>query len=148
MKRLVAVALLALAVAAPASACVKHPSVTSLEGQIMCPTCHTTLDQSDSAVARRIEAYIARRSAAGATDCQIKQELVDQFGESILAAPPKKGLDLLAWWLPLGGIIVAALAIGAGVWRWSRGRDGEPPQDRLDPELERRVDDALAGFDG
>jgi cytochrome c-type biogenesis protein CcmH len=147
VKRLVAVASVALAVAAPASACVKHPSLTSLEGQIMCPTCHTTLDQSDSAIAKRIEAYIVRRSAQGATDCQIKQELVDQFGESILAAPPRKGFDLLAWWLPIAGILVGAAAIAAGVWRWSRGRDAEPPA-RLDPELERRVDDALAGFDG
>ena len=148
MKRLLVVALLALAVAAPASAaCVKHPSLASLEGQIMCPTCHTTLDQSDSAIAKRIEAYIVRRSRHGATDCQIKQELVDQFGESILAAPPRKGFDLLAWWLPIGGIIVAAAAIAAGVWRWSRVRDPEPSE-RLDPELERRVDDALTGFDG
>jgi len=148
VKRLLAVALVALAAAAPASAaCVKHPSLISLEGQIMCPTCHTTLDQSDSAIAKRLEAYISRRSAQGATDCQIKQELVAQFGESILAAPPRKGFDLLAWWLPVAGILVAAAAIGAGVWRWSRTRDPEPPE-RLDPELERRVDEALAGFDG
>ena len=148
MKRFIVLALVALAAAAPASAaCKKHPSLTSLEGQIMCPTCHTTLDESDSAIAKRIEAYIVRRSAQGATDCQIKQELVDQFGESILAAPPRKGFDLLAWWLPIGGIIVAAAAIAAGVWRWSRARDPEPSE-RLDPELERRVDDALTGFDG
>jgi cytochrome c-type biogenesis protein CcmH len=148
VRRSVVVALVALACAGPASAaCVRHPSLTSLEGQIMCPTCHTTLDQSDSAIAKRIEAYISRRSAQGATDCQIKQELVDQFGEAILAAPPRKGFDLLAWWLPLGGILVAAAAIGAGVWRWSRVREPEPAAG-LDPELERRVDEALAGFDG
>jgi cytochrome c-type biogenesis protein CcmH len=148
VRRLLLVAFVALAAAAPASAaCVKHPSLASLEGQIMCPTCHTTLDQSDSAIAKRIEAYIVRRSSQGATDCQIKRELVDQFGEAILAAPPRKGFDLLVWWLPIGGIVVAAVAIGAGVWRWSRARDPEPPE-RLDPELERSVDDALAGFDG
>ena len=32
-----------------------------LEGQIMCPTCHTTLDQSDAAAAQRIKAYIQKR---------------------------------------------------------------------------------------
>jgi cytochrome c-type biogenesis protein CcmH len=150
--RLLAVALVALVLAAPAAACTTpRASLTSLEGQVMCPTCHTTLDQSDSAAAVRIRAFIRRRIAACATASQIKRELVDQFGERILAAPPHKGFDLLAWWLPLGGIIAGAVAIGAGVWRWSRRDGGEPPgaePQRLDPELERRVDEALAGFDG
>ena len=149
--RVVAVALVALAAAPLASAACTKPraSLTSLEGQVMCPTCHTTLDQSDSAIAKRLEAYISRRSAQGATDCQIKQELVAQFGESILAAPPRKGFDLLAWWLPIAGLVLGAGAIGFGVWRWSR-RDAPPPAERepgLDPELERRVDEALAAYD-
>jgi cytochrome c-type biogenesis protein CcmH/NrfF len=66
---------------------------------------------------------------------------------AILAAPPKKGFDLLAWWLPLAGILIAAAAIGAGAWRWSRRREPEPVE-QLDDEAERRVDEALAGFDG
>jgi len=146
--RALAVALVALAAAAPAAACSKpRTTLASLEGQVMCPTCNTTLDQSDSAVANRIRVYIRKRIDACATADQIKQELVDQFGQSILAAPPKKGFDLLAWWLPIAGLVVGAGAIGVGVWRWSRKdrpRD-EPP---LDPELERRVDEALARFEG
>jgi cytochrome c-type biogenesis protein CcmH len=148
--RLLAVSLAALAAAGSAAACAKpRTSLASLEGQVMCPTCNTTLDQSDSAVANRIRVYIRKRIAACATAGQIKQELVDQFGRSILAAPPKQGFDLLAWWLPIAGLLVGAGAIGFGVWRWSRRRDDEPPPQRgLDPELERRVDEALAGFDG
>ncbi len=115
----------------------------------MCPVCHTTLDQSDSPTAKAIERFISQRIAACETGSQIKRELVDSFGPAILAAPPKKGFDLLAWWLPLGGILLAAAAIAVGVWRWSRSRDAEPaPADeRLDPELDRRVDDALARFE-
>lgn len=148
MRRLLVTALAGLALAAPAAACTDpRASVTALEGQVMCPTCNTTLDQSDSAIARRLRDYIRKRVDECATGGQIKQELVDQFGPAILAAPPKKGFDLLAWWLPLGGILIAAAAIGAGAWRWSRRREPEPV-DRLDDEAERRVDEALAGFDG
>ena len=135
---------------AAAGACA-HPraSLTSLEGQVMCPICHTTLDQSDSTEARRIEAFIRARIARCETAAQIKRELVAQFGQRILAAPPHKGFDLLAWWLPLGGIIAGALAIAAGVWRWSRGRDRDADERApLDPALESRVDEALARFDG
>jgi cytochrome c-type biogenesis protein CcmH len=136
---------------ASAAAACAHPrtSLTSLEGQVMCPICHTTLDQSDSSEAKRIEAFISARIARCESAAQIKRELVSQFGQRILAAPPHRGFDLLAWWLPLGGIIAGALAIAAGAWRWSRGRDRdarEPPP--LDPALESRVDDALARYEG
>ena len=148
--RLLAVGVLALALAPAAAACA-HPraSLTSLEGQVMCPICHTTLGQSDSAVAKRIEAFIGARIARCETASQIKRELVDEFGPAILAAPPHKGFGLLAWWLPLGGIIAGALAIGGGAWRWSRRREPTAEESApLDPALDSRVDEALARYDG
>jgi cytochrome c-type biogenesis protein CcmH len=149
VRRSLLACVLLLAAAGPAAACTNpRASLTSLEGQVMCPTCNTTLDQSDSAVADRIRVLIRRRIAQCWTASRIKRELVDDFGPAILAAPPKKGFDLLAWWLPLGGILAAAAAIGVGAWRWSRrGEDEPPPPEGLDPELERRVDEALAGFE-
>ena len=85
----------------------------------MCPTCHTTLDQSNSAAAHQIEAFIAVRIARCESEEQIKTELIANWGTVILAAPPRKGFDLLVWWLPLGGIIArrrrsSASAPGAG----------------------------------
>ena len=141
----------ALAVAAPAaSACTPKTSLAYLEGQIMCPTCHTTLDQSDSPAAKRIEALISKRVAQCWTAAAIKSELVANFGAGILAAPPRKGFDLVAWWLPIAGVVAGAAVLAFGVWRWSR-RDGEPQPpadgDGLDPESERRLDEALAHFE-
>ena len=137
----------ALVLAGPAAACA-HPrtSLTYLEGQVMCPTCHTTLDQSDSAAAQRIEHFIQLRIDQCATAGQIKSELVANFGAGILAAPPHKGFDLLAWWLPIGGIILGGIAVAFGVWRWSRARapDDETP---LDADTERQLDELLARMD-
>ncbi len=144
-----AVVALTLAFASPAAAACAHPrtSLSYLEGQVMCPTCHTTLDQSDSSAARRIEAFIQTRIDQCATADQIKSELVANFGAGILAAPPHKGFDLLAWWLPLGGLAAGALLLGFGVWRWSRARtpDERPPP--VDEETERRLDELLARLD-
>src|SRR5581483_12051119 len=84
---------------APAAASERHPTLNELEGEVMCPTCHTTLDQSSAPAARRIEAFIRRRIAAGDTKSEIKAKLVAQFGPSILAAPPKHGFNLIVWWL-------------------------------------------------
>ena len=150
--RLLGVAAAALVLAGPAAACTRpRTSLTYLEGQIMCPTCHTTLDQSDSAAARQIEAYIQKRVAACATAGQIESELVANYGDGILAAPPRKGFDLLAWWLPIAGVLAGAGLLALGVWRWSRrpGDDEPPPptEPALDDETERRLDDLLARLD-
>jgi cytochrome c-type biogenesis protein CcmH/NrfF len=144
-----AVIALALAFAGPAAAACAHPrtSLSYLEGQVMCPTCHTTLDQSDSSAARRIEAFIQTRIDQCATADQIKSELVGNFGAGILAAPPHKGFDLLAWWLPLGGLAAGALLLGFGVWRWSRARTPEDRPPPVDDETERRLDELLARLD-
>ena len=155
MIRFAVVILVALAVAPSALACNAHPSQAQLEGQVMCPVCGTTLDQSESPAAQQIKTVIAQRIAAGDSDCRIKDRLVAEYGDSILAAPPKRGFGLLAWWVPLAGILVAAVAVGAAAWRWSRRRDALTAVDpslngrgRLDPDLERRVDEELARFDG
>jgi cytochrome c-type biogenesis protein CcmH len=146
--RTLAVVAAALALAGSASACAKpRASLPALEGQIMCLTCNTTLDQSDSAFAQRVERLIRVRIAQCKTEGQIKSELVAMFGDRILAAPPHKGFDLLAWWLPLGGVVAGALLLAVGVWHWSRrARDPvvEPP---IEPELDARVDELLAKWD-
>jgi cytochrome c-type biogenesis protein CcmH/NrfF len=152
MLRLAAVLVVALVFAAPASACA-HPrtSLTYLEGQVMCPTCHTTLDQSDSQAAHQIEVFISRKIAACWTVPQIESALVANYGQGILAAPSHKGFDLLAWWLPIAGVLAGALVLAFGVWRWSRRREpGEPDEPEgsgLDEETERRLDDVLARFE-
>src|SRR5712692_3951677 len=140
---LIAFALLA---AAPARASERHPTLAELEGEVMCPTCHTTLDQSNSPEARRIEQFIRERIAVGDTKSEIKAKLVAQFGQSILAAPPRHGFDLLAWWLPIGGVVAGGVILGIGAWRWSRMREPSlsPEPSALDPELERRLDEELA----
>jgi cytochrome c-type biogenesis protein CcmH len=149
--RLAAVAAAALVCAGPAAAACAHPktSLTYLEGQIMCPTCHTTLDQSDSQAAERIRVLIQQHIDRCETADQIRTMLVANYGSRILAAPTHKGLDLLAWWLPLGGVIGGAAVLALGVWRWSRKRDDEPddPGAALDAGDEQRLDELLAHLD-
>ena len=148
MKRLAIVALLAGVIGVPAArASEQHPTVAELEGEVMCPVCGTTLDQSDSPAAEQIKRVIRRRIAAGDTKSEIKARLVANYGDAILAAPPHRGLGLLAWWLPIGGIVLAAAVVGIGAWRWSRAREPAPRAGPLDPALERRLDDELRRFE-
>ncbi len=139
---LIAVVVAPLAIAGP-------PHQADLEAEIVCPTCKTTLDQSSSPIATRMKTYIRARIAAGDSAAEIKAQLVDQFGPAVLAEPPKRGFDLLAWLVPLGALAAGAVFVAALAWTWSRRRDvaDETEEGVLDPDLERRVDEELARFE-
>ena len=145
---LVALAALLLA-AAPAAASERHPTQGELEGEVICPTCHVTLDQSNSPIANEMKRFIAGRIAAGDTRTEIENKLVANFGPSVIARPATHGFDLLAWLLPLVALVAGAAVVGFAAWRWSRARAPAPTGDEapLDPELERRVDEELARFE-
>jgi cytochrome c-type biogenesis protein CcmH len=149
VSRVLAATLAALTLVAVAAAA-GPPTQADLEAEIVCPTCKTTLDQSNSPIATRMKSFIRVRIAAGDSAAEIKAQLVDQFGPAVLAEPPKRGFDLLAWLLPLGALAVGAVVVAALAWTWSRRRDDEGAEDEgdLDPDLERRVDEELARFDG
>ena len=153
MTRLLLFAALALAVSAPAFAA-ERPTLADLEDEVICPTCNTTLELSSSPIAERMRVFIRARIAAGDSKGEIKDKLVAEFGEGVLAAPPRRGFNLLAWLLPAGG---APSRGGLAAWRAPAPRqDGQREHRReraangrvpLDPELERRVDEELARYE-
>ena len=155
--RRAAVVLLLLALALPATAVAseKHPTLRELEGDLMCPTCGTSLELSNAPAANQIRRFVRARIAAGDTKSEIEDKLVAEFGRGVLASPPKEGFDLLAWVLPLLALGLGAAVIGLLVVRWSRSRDpapdaGSPEANgrvQLDPVLEQRIDDELARFE-
>lgn len=150
--RLAVALLVVLLLAAPATAAGK-PTLAELEHEVMCPTCHTLLELSQAPIADRMRAFIRRRIAAGDSDAQIKQRLVAQFGEGVLAAPPAQGFGLVAWLLPVAGSLAVGAVVLVMLRRWKRERDAEPAVAagaagaQLDPELARRLDRELARFE-
>lgn len=156
IRRSLLVIVVLLAIVPSALASEARPTLEELENEIICPTCHALLSLSDAPVADQIRDLIRERIAAGDTKGEIKDRLVSEFGEAVLAAPPKEGLNLLAWLLPLVGILVATVAVGVVIRRWARsagrrGAEGDvtarEADPALEPDIERRVDDELARFD-
>lgn len=143
-----AIALLLLtAPAALAAACPKT-SLADIEDEVMCPVCGTSLElASEAPQAQRQRAEIERLVATCASKDEIKDRLVAELGEGVLALPDDSGFDLAAYVVPGLGILLAGGAVGAAAvgWRRTRGDDpddvGDAPSkasaDRLQEDLDR-----------
>lgn len=150
MKRvapIVAVLVLALATSAgPASA----TTVNEIEGEVMCPVCGTLLELAESPQAKRQKVFIKRLVASGASKEQIKDALVAEYGEEVLALPDGEGFNLSAYVVPIVAFVLAAIALAFGVARWRR--DSDPPDGGPAPEGpsaadSERLDADLARYD-
>jgi len=147
--RLVLLALVALAVLAPTTAAGQRASLIEIEKQVMCPVCGTLLQLAESPQALREKAFVRRLIAAGKTEAQIKDALVAEYGDEVLALPQGSGFSLSAYVVPIVAFVVAAIALAIGVMRWRRAGGRSDPQgpqpcapegddaDRLDADLAR-----------
>jgi len=149
VRRLAALAALLLVAASVASAATPQFSQEEIETEVMCPVCGTRLDLSHSPAANQIRAFIEEKRDAGWTKQQVKDALVAQFGQRILATTPTSGSGLFAWVVPLvAGIIGVAVAVGlVVVWRRRPRSVPEPVAAPLDDDARRRVDEALRDFE-
>ncbi len=99
-------------------------TVDTVSATVMCPTCDTTLDQSDSPSAQRMRTYVTAAVAAGWTEGEIREGLVAEYGgdESVLATPRAQGIGLLAWLVPAGVALLALLGGALVLRRWRTPR--------------------------
>jgi cytochrome c-type biogenesis protein CcmH len=147
----VALALLAaLILAAATGAAAPRTSLSAVENEVMCVTCRVPLSIADSPEADRERAFIDARIRQGDTKAEIKQALVAQYGDRVLATPSDHGVDLAAWLVPGALVVLALVALGIALPRWRRSRERAAPALRppLDPADARRLDEDLARFDG
>jgi cytochrome c-type biogenesis protein CcmH len=122
---LLAAALLALAPVA-AGAAAPRTSLSEVESEVMCPVCGTLLELAESPQAQREKAFIKQLVSSGATKEQIKDALVAEYGQEVLALPEGKGFSLSAYVVPVIALVLAAIALAFGVWKWRRaGGSGE-----------------------
>ncbi|MHB1810468.1 MAG: cytochrome c-type biogenesis protein CcmH [Solirubrobacteraceae bacterium] len=136
-------ALLALALAAPATALASfaHPTLPEIETQAMCVTCKIPLNTAESPQASAEREFIKEQIAAGENEGGVKKALVAQYGPAVLTLPSAKGFDLAAYLVPIA-VVVALLAILAMLLpRWlaasKRGRFAAAAPRMSDSDAER-----------
>ncbi|HEU5252184.1 MAG TPA: cytochrome c-type biogenesis protein CcmH [Solirubrobacterales bacterium] len=147
--RLTLILAIALAVLAPAAAAEGGASLTEIEKQVMCPVCGTLLQLAESPQAQRERAFINRLIDEGRSEEEIRDALVAEYGDEVLALPPDSGFSLSAYLVPIVAFLAAVAALAIGVLRWRRrGSDG-PPDSGRGPSGEdaERLDADLARYD-
>ena len=146
--------LLALLMLAPAALAQDCPQTTlgDIEDEVMCPVCGTPLGLATEAPqAQREREYIQGLIDDCRSKDDIKQALVAQFGEEVLALPGDEGDDdlgdVLVYVVPALGILLAAAGIAFAVLRW---RGAGPRRGRPAPAAaadSTRVDDDMERYD-
>jgi cytochrome c-type biogenesis protein CcmH len=147
-------ALLALVLPlAPAASAVVTPraSLTDIENDVMCLTCHEPLAVAESPQADAERSFIRTLIAQGETKAQIETALVAQYGPAVLGRPPAHGFNLTVYILPPALVLIGAgmLAFTLPKWRRrSRAAEAEAAErarsaPQLSPDDARRLDEDL-----
>ncbi len=153
MKRTIALVLALTVLPAAVAAAAPEPqtTVTTIEGEVMCPICGTLLELSDSPQARREKVFVAKLVAEGKSKTEIKDALVTQYGPEVLAVPRGSGFDLTAYLVPIVALLAAIVALALAVFRWrrdGRGKSEAVASERpLPDEDAERLDADIARYD-
>jgi cytochrome c-type biogenesis protein CcmH len=140
-----------LVAAGPAVAATTRTSLPQIERQVMCVTCKIPLNVAESPQATRERVFIRSLIAKGLDEGQVKDQLVDQYGASVLGLPADHGFNAAAYLVPLAAVVVLAGTFFLLLPRWRRRARaqalGESPPEPLAAPDAARLESDLARFD-
>lgn len=106
--------------------------IARLSESFACPECRgQAVSESNAGVAIEIRQFIRNQVTAGATDEEIRDQLVVSYGSRVLLNPPGEGFSSLIWILPVMVLVGGSAAVGWTVRRSSTGSRDATEADRL-----------------
>ncbi len=109
--------------------------------QLRCLVCQNqTIEESNAELALDLRRQIREQIAAGKSDAEITQYMVDRYGDFVLYRPPLKSTTLLLW---IGPALLLLVGIAVLV-RVLRSRRAAPEDAPLSPEEHARAARLLA----
>jgi cytochrome c-type biogenesis protein CcmH len=137
------------------SAEVNAATVSDISKQLICQCgCNMVLLNCTHAECSWREAMISsirERIAQGQSEREIIQFLVTQYGEKVLAAPPKRGFNLMAWITPFVALLFGGGIIGIMLRKWlKKGRElmvtPQVEEEEKDKKYQHQLEKELAEF--
>jgi cytochrome c-type biogenesis protein CcmH len=122
----------------------------SLSAEIRCLVCQNqSIDDSDASLARDLRLLVREQIAAGRSDQDIRDFLVERYGAFVLLNPPVQNSTLLLWFGPL--IVLFCGVIGLIVFFRRRGHAalaGDGLSDAERARIERLLSERDSNEDG
>lgn len=100
--------------------------VNEIASQLYCPVCENTpLDVCPTQACYQWRELIRLQLAEGKTEEEIKQYFVDNYGDRVLAEPPRTGLHWLVYILPPAVILLGAILLFKNFQVWTKPKVAE-----------------------
>ena len=128
-------------------------TVTGISKELICQ-CGCTMVLSNCSHAEctsrdTMTTVIGQKLDQGEPPAQIIQYFVAQYGEQVLASPPKRGFNLTAWLLPFAALLFGGGVIYVALKGWlRRGKSVQtiPRAEEPDEEYRHRLEKELEEF--
>ena len=89
----------------------------TISQELRCPVCQNqSIDDSDSDLAHDLRVLVRERLEKGDSDAQVKQYIVDRYGDYVLLNPPFKKTTLVLWMGPLV-LLLCAFLVARGFFK-------------------------------
>ncbi|HWH19855.1 MAG TPA: cytochrome c-type biogenesis protein CcmH [Solirubrobacterales bacterium] len=125
--------------------------LNEIEEEVMCPVCGTLLALAESPQATREKAFVEKLVKQGQGKDEIKEALVAQYCDAVLAEPKGSGFSLSAYVVPIVAFAVAVVLLAFAVWRWRKAagsrEERKPEVEGPSAEDRERLDADLARYD-
>lgn len=101
--------------------------VNAVAHKLYCPVCESTpLDVCPTDACKDWRELIRTMLTEGKTEEQILQHFVDQYGDRVLAEPPRTGLNWLIYLLPPAVILAGAILLFRSLKEWTKPKTAVP----------------------
>lgn len=106
---------------------VTDDEVNEIAEDLFCPVCESTpLDVCPTQACADWRALIREMLAEGKSEQEINEYFARQYGDGVLADPPRRGFNLVLWFFPIVAVIVGGVFFGRYI---SQIRSGDVVED-------------------
>lgn len=111
--------------------------VFELARQLRCPVCTSeSVGDSSAAISIEMRNEIRDQIALGKTDGEILAFFQERYGDWVLLEPPREGIHLFVWILPVVGVVAGGAGLALLMTRWL-AKARQPIEDVGEDDLER-----------
>lgn len=110
---------------------VTDDQVNEVASELYCPVCENiSLDVCATTACAQWRDLIRTKLEAGWSRAQIEEYFAAQYGDRVLAAPPKRGLNWMVYILPPGAVVLGLVLLARSVQRMR-----SQPTNPVEPEV-------------